>query len=244
MQTAAPSSSPHSLVAVNRVLGALSPPVFEKLSAYIRPVYLPANDTIYNPGEAARSVFFPLDCVICTLAIMEDVATVEVSMVGNEGVVGISAIIGGGAVPNWTRVQIAGNAMRMRASLLKEMSSQQTELQRVLLRCYRAQIAQISQRSVCNCRHTLSQRLCCWLLMIRDRLQSDELPITQEVIAQRLGTRRAGITTAACILQTEDIISYSRGLIHIRDRARLESLACECYRIQRRAFESVNTDEL
>jgi CRP-like cAMP-binding protein len=132
----------------------------------------------------------------------------------------------------------------MRASLLKEMSSQQTELRRVLLRCYRAQIAQISQRSVCNCRHTLSQRLCCWLLMIRDRLQSDELPITQEVIAQRLGTRRAGITTAACILQTEDIISYSRGLIHIRDRERLEALACECYRIQRRAFESVDTDEI
>jgi CRP-like cAMP-binding protein len=224
-------------LAENSVLSALPMEIYDQLSSHLRPVYLPVNDALYDFGQPIRSIYFPLDCVVSSLAIMEDGATVEVSMVGSEGVVGMSAILGGGISSHWTRVQVAGNAMRMRAAALRELSSKNDSLQRVLLGSYRSLITQISQRAVCNCRHTVSQRLCCWLLMIRDRMQSNDLPLTQEIIAQRLGARRAGITNAAGVLQNEAVISYSRGLIHILDAGRLEELACECYKIHRRAFQ-------
>jgi CRP-like cAMP-binding protein len=229
---------------VNHVLGALPEDIFPKISPHLRPIYLPTNDPVYNCGEAIRWVYFPLDCVISSLAIMEDGATVEVCMAGREGIAGMSAIIGGGVASNWTRVQIAGNAVRMRANVLREMFVEFEPMQQLLLRTYRSLITQISQRSVCNCRHTLSQRLCCWLLMLHDRVDGDALPLTHELIAQRLGARRAGITTAACLLQSENVIRYSRGLIHILERRRLEELSCECYRIHKKEFESVGQLQL
>ncbi|MDX6711752.1 MAG: hypothetical protein QOH96_2768 [Blastocatellia bacterium] len=223
-------------LAENSVLSALPTELYTQLSSHLRTVYLPVNDPLYDFGQPIRSIYFPVDCVVSSLAIMEDGATVEVNMVGSEGVVGMSAILGGGISSHWTRVQIAGNAVRMKTAVLKELSAKNDALQRVLLVSYRSLITQISQRAVCNCRHTVSQRLCCWLLMIRDRVKSNDLPLTQEIIAQRLGARRAGITNAAGALQNEAVISYSRGLIHILNAERLEELACECYKIHRRAF--------
>jgi CRP-like cAMP-binding protein len=237
------SSLPRNLApSQNRVLAALPENIYSQVAQQLRTVSFATNEPVYNSGESIRLIYFPLDCVISSLAIMEDGATVEVSMVGREGITGMSAMIGGGISTNWTRVQIAGTAMRIKASVLKELFFEHEPLQQALLRSYRALITQISQRSVCNCRHTLAQRLCCWLLMIHDRVQNDELPLTQESIAQRLGARRAGVTTAACILQSEEILRYSRGHIKIRNRAGLETLACECYRIYRRAFDSVDKD--
>lgn len=205
----------------------------ETAGAYLLPdldvVSVTSNQVIYEQGDKIDYIYFPLDCVFSGLAIMEDGTTVETSMIGREGLVGISAILGSGLSRQWIWVSISGNAIKLEAQSLDRMFVQNETALKALLKCYRSLVAQVSQRCVCNTRHTILERLCCWLLMIHDRVGGNNLRLTQEMIASRLGARRAGITVAAGMLQEMRAIEYRRGQLHIRDRQILERAACECY---------------
>jgi CRP-like cAMP-binding protein len=162
---------------------------------------------------------------------MEDGTTVETSMVGREGLVGISAVLGTGRSRQWNWVAVSGKAIQLEAKVLDRLFVHNENALKALLRCYRALITQVSQRCVCNTRHTIIERLCCWLLMIHDRVGGENLSLTQEMIASRVGARRAGITVAAGMLQAMHAIEYRRGRLHIADRDVLERTVCECYNI-------------
>lgn len=197
----------------------------------LRIVPLSVNQVLYEQSDKIDFVYFPLDSVISSLAIMEDGTTVETSMVGREGLVGISSILGSGLSRQWIWVSISGSAIQLEARLLDKLFVQNETSLRALLQAYRGLITQVSQRCVCNTRHTIMERLCCWLLMIHDRVGGDNLKLTQEMIASRVGARRAGITVAAGMLQEMNAIEYRRGQLHIRDRGLLERAVCECYTI-------------
>jgi CRP-like cAMP-binding protein len=223
----------------NLLLAALPDEGFERLSAHLEPVALTSEDSIYVQNDPINHIYFPLDCIISSLAIMNDGATVEIGMLGREAIVGIAAIFGEYRSRNWTRVLVPGHALRLRSEVVREMFHRNMILERLLMRSYRATVTQISQRAVCNGRHTMLHRLGTWLLMAHDRLASDNLPLTQEIISGRLGARRASITQAACYLQNLKAISYTRGKIHINDRALIEREACECYEVIRKEFDSL-----
>jgi CRP-like cAMP-binding protein len=220
-----------SIASVNELLGELLsiPGVTASLLPELRIVPLTVNQVLYEQGDKIDVVYFPLDCVMSGLAIMEDGSTIETQMVGREGLVGISAILGGGHSRHWIWVTISGNAIQLDAALLDKLFVQSETALKALLKCYRSLITQVSQRCVCNTRHTILERLCCWLLMVHDRVGSHKLSLTQEMIASRVGARRAGITVAAGLLQEMDAIAYRRGQIHITNREVLEHAVCECY---------------
>jgi len=199
----------------------------------LRIVPLSVNQVLYEHGDQIDHVYFPLDCIISGLAIMEDGTTIETSMVGREGVVGISSILGSGRSRQWVWVTTSGNALLLEARFLDKVFVQNETALKALLRCYRSLITQASQRCVCNTRHSILERLCCWLLMIHDRVGSTNLKLTQEMIASRVGARRAGITVAAGVLQDMNAITYRRGQLHIQNRDRLARAACECYNAMR-----------
>ena len=199
----------------------------------LRIVPLSVNQVLYEQNDKIDFVYFPLDSVVSSLAIMEDGTTVETSMVGREGLVGISAILGSGVSRQWIWVSISGSAIQLEARLLDKLFVQNETSLRALLRAYRGLITQVSQRCVCNTRHSIMERLCGWLLMVHDRVGGDNLKLTQEMIASRVGARRAGITVAAGMLQEMKAIEYRRGQLHIRDRDLLERAVCECYTIMR-----------
>jgi len=167
------------------------------------------------------------------LAIMEDGTTIETAMVGCESVVGISTILGSGLSRQWVWVTVTGNAIQLDSKVLDRLVVQNEVALKALLRCYRLLITQVSQRCVCNTRHTIMERLCCWLLMIHDRVGGADLSLTQEMIASRVGARRAGITVAAGMLQAIKAIEYRRGKLHIVDRHILERTVCECYNVMK-----------
>jgi CRP-like cAMP-binding protein len=192
-------------------------------------VPLSTNQVLYEQGDKVDFVYFPIDSIISGLAIMEDGTTVETSMVGPEGVVGLSAILGSGLSRQWVWALISGNAVQLEARAVDKLFVQNESALKSLLGCYRALITQVSQRCVCNTRHTIMERLCCWLLMVHDRVGGNNLRLTQEMIASRVGARRAGITVAAGMLQDMHGIEYRRGQLHIKDREVLETAACECY---------------
>jgi len=200
-------------------------------------VSLSSNQVIYEQGDKIDFVYFPLDSVVSDLAIMEDGTTVETSMVGREGLVGISSILGSGISRQWTWVSISGTALQLDARISEKMFVHKESALKSLLRCYRALVTQVSQRCVCNTRHTILERLCCWLLMIHDRVGGSDLRLTQETIASRVGARRAGITVAAGVLQEMHGIEYRRGQLHIRNREVLENAVCECYAIMQAQFK-------
>jgi len=160
-------------------------------------------------------------------------------MLGREAVVGVAAIFGEYRARNWVRVLVPGHAIRLRAETLREMFRRSAAVERLLMRAYRATVTQISQRAVCNGRHTMLHRLATWLLMVHDRADSDNIPLTQELISGRLGARRASVTQAACYLQNIKSIHYSRGKIHIDDRTLIEEQACECYEIIKKEFDAI-----
>ena len=197
----------------------------------LRIVPLTVNQVLYEQGDEINEVYFPLDSVISGLAIMEDGTTVETSMVGPEGLVGISTVLGSGLSRQWIWTTIGGNAMQLDASLLDKLFVQNETALRALLKSYRSLVTQLSQRCVCNTRHTILERLCCWLLMIHDRVGGNKLSLTQEMIASRVGARRAGITVAAGMLQQMGAIEYRRGQLHIAKREVLEQTVCECYTV-------------
>lgn len=222
-----------SIASKNELLKALLslPDIGMELFPELRVVSLTANQVLYEQGDKIEFLYFPLDCVVSALAIMEDGTTLETSMVGHESVVGISTILGSGISKQWIWVTVAGTAIQLESKYLDRMFIQNEAALKSLLKCYRQLITQVSQRCVCNTRHTIVERLCCWLLMIRDRVGDNSLKLTQEMIASRVGARRAGITVAAGMLQSMKAIEYRRGQLHISDRYVLERTVCECYNV-------------
>jgi len=239
------SPSPPALVIPNRNLFLAELPEIDanKLIAAVKPVQLNAGDVIYETNEPIDYVYFPIDSVISAIALTEDGSSVEIFMTGREGVAGLSAIVGGGrGALHWTRVSVGGTALRIKTTTLQSQFKTSDIVQRGLMRAYRELFTQICQRSVCNVRHTLLQRLCVWLLMIQDRIGTPELPFTQEEIANRISVRRAGISVAASMLQSLEAISYRRGKIVITDSSLLQHVACECQHILRQGFVKENDE--
>ena len=209
------------------------PSVAGDLLPELRVVSLGVNQVLYELGDQIDYVYFPIDCVVSGLAIMEDGTTIETSMVGREGLVGISTVLGSGRSRQWIWVTIGGNAVQLESRLLDRVFVQNETALKALLKCYRSLVSQVSQRCVCNTRHTIMERLCCWLLMVHDRVGGTSLSLTQEMIASRVGARRAGITVAAGMLQDMKAIEYRRGQLHIQNRDTLVAAVCECYNVMR-----------
>jgi CRP-like cAMP-binding protein len=210
-----------------------SPHAREYLLPHLKPVSFERNQVLYEQGDAIEYVYFPIDSVISNLAIMEDGTTIETLLIGCEGLVDISAILGSGVSRQWLWVLISGRALQVETRYLDGLFVHHEDALKALLRFYRSTITQVSQRCVCNTRHTVLDRLCCWLLLLHDRVGDSNLRLTQELIASRLGARRAGITVAAGVLQSMHAIEYRRGQLHITDREVLERTVCECYTIMR-----------
>lgn len=229
---------PVALAAKNLLLADLfsNPDSKNLLLPHLKTVAFERNQVLYEQGDSIEHVYFPVDSVVSGLAIMEDGTTMETSMVGREGLVGISAILGRGISRQWLWVSISGLALQLDARFLDRVFVHNEEALKLLLQIYRSTITQVSQRCVCNTRHTVLERLCCWLLMVHDRVGGGNLRLTQEMIASRLGARRAGITVAAGVLQSMRAIEYRRGQLHITDREVLERAVCECYAIMRDEF--------
>jgi CRP-like cAMP-binding protein len=229
---------PLSLAAKNQLLTELlaTTDAMDSLLPHLRPVSLERNQVLYEQGDTIEFVYFPVDSVVSSLAIMEDGTTLETSMVGREGLVGTSAILGNRIARHWLWTLISGTALQVDAKTLDNLFLGSEEALKSLLQFYRSLMTQLSQRCVCNTRHTVLERLCCWLLMVHDRVGGANLRLTQEMIASRLGARRAGITVAAGVLQAMDAIEYRRGQLHIFDRAVLERAVCECYTIMQSEF--------
>ncbi len=205
------------------------PTIANELLPSLRVVPLSVNQVLYEQGDQIDYVYFPIDSVISALAIMEDGVTIETSMIGRESLMGISTVLGSGRSRSWMWVTLAGNAIQLEARFLDRVFIQNEPALKALLKCYRSLVAQVSQRCVCNTRHTILERLVCWLLMIHDRVGQSELSLTQEMIASRVGARRAGITVSAGLLQEMQAIDYRRGQLHIANREILEQVVCECY---------------
>ena len=215
------------------------PSIAAELQPELRVVPLTVNQVLYEQGDQIDYVYFPIDAVVSGLAIMEDGTTIETSMVGREGLVGISTILGSGRSRQWIWVTIGGNAIQLESKLLDRLFVQNETALKALLKCYRSLVTQVSQRCVCNTRHTIVERLCCWLLMIHDRVGGSNLNLTQEMIASRVGARRAGITVAAGMLQEMKAIEYRRGQLHIQNRDTLAAAVCECYNIMQADFRRI-----
>ena len=215
----------------NHLLAALPPEEYARLSPHLELVATPLGTTLCEPGMQMHHVYFPTTCIVSLLYVMEDGASAEIAVVGNEGLVGVSLFMGGETTTSRAVVQSAGHAYRLRGPLLKEEFFRAGPMQRLLLRYTQALLTQMAQTAVCNRHHSLDQQLCRWLLLSLDRLPTNELVMTQELIANMLGVRREGVTEAAGHLQKDGLIEYHRGHITILDRKGLEARVCECYAV-------------
>ena len=215
----------------NHILAALAPLERARLEMFLELVPMALGQVIHESGAAQTHVYFPIDCVVSLLYVLENGSTAEVAIVGDDGVVGLPVITGGSRSPHRAIVQASGNALRMKAHDLREEFERGGGAQQMLLRYSQALTIQIGQTAVCNRHHSLEQQLCRWLLMSIDRLPDNQLAMTQELIANMLGVRREGVTVAAGKLQQAGAISYQRGRITVTDRPRLEALCCECYAV-------------
>ena len=215
----------------NRLLAALPADEYERLRPNLQSVSFSLGEVVYEFAARLEHVFFPTTSIISLLYTMENGSSAEMGLTGNDGVVGIALFMGGGTMPNRAVVQSAGGAFRMKAKVLQDEFAQGGKFQQLLLRYTQALITQISQTAVCNRLHSVEQQLCRWLLLSHDRLNTNELVMTQELIADMLGVRREGVTVAAGRLQDDGAISYVRGRIQILDRDKLEATVCECYRV-------------
>jgi CRP-like cAMP-binding protein len=227
----------------NQLLAALSETEYQRLVPNLELVSLPLHKVIYEPGELITHVYFPHQALVSLVSLMEDGSTVEVGLVGNEGMVGLPVIWGGDTTTTKAFVQIADSGSRMKASLLKIEFDRGDQLQTLLLRYMQALHTQISQLAACNRLHMIEGRLARWLLSVHDRMQKDEFPLTQEFIGQMLGTRRAGVSEAAGVLSQGGMIRYTRGKITILDRPKLEATACECYALVKSEFTRLLSPE-
>ncbi|MBD1866954.1 Crp/Fnr family transcriptional regulator [Cyanobacteria bacterium FACHB-471] len=215
----------------NHLLAALPDEDYQRLLPHLEEVQLPLRKILYEPGETLSAVYFPNNAMVSLVATMEDGATVEVGLVGAEGVIGLPIVLGGKATVYQAIVQLPGTGTRLDADIFKAEFERGEYLQRLVLLYTQALLTQVSQNAVCNRLHTIDERLGRWLLSVQDSLEADELPLTQEFISQMLGTRRASVTVAAGSLQEQGIISYSRGKITILNRERLREKSCECYNV-------------
>ncbi len=220
----------------NHLLAALPAQDLARLVPGLERVPLRLGEALYEPGSRMRHVFFPTTAIVSLLYVMEDGASAEIAIVGNEGIVGVSLFMGGETTPSRAVVQSAGHAYRLKGQTLKEEFYRAGPMQRLLLRYTQALLTQMAQTAVCNRHHSLDQQLCRWLLLSLDRLRSNELIMTQELIANMLGVRREGVTEAAGNLQRAGLIEYSRGRITVLDRPGLEARSCECYGVVRKEF--------
>jgi CRP-like cAMP-binding protein len=221
----------------NHLLAALSAVDYERLLPHLELVRLPLGWAVYESGSEQGYEYFPATSIVSLLYVMQDTSSAEIAVVGNEGVVGIALFMGGETTPSRAVVQSAGYGYRLRASVLKREFESGGPLQHLLLRYTQALITQMAQTAVCNRHHALEQQLCRWLLLSLDRLPSNELTMTQELIANMLGVRREGVTEAAGNLQAAGLINYSRGKITVLDRAQLETRVCECYAVVKREYD-------
>ena len=215
----------------NHLLAALPPDVQQRLFSHLELVPLPLGKVLYESGDKLRHVYFPTNSIVSLLYVMENGSSAEISVVGNEGIIGVALFMGGESTPSRAIVQSAGHAYRLLGRRLKAEFNFHSELQQLLLRYTQSLITQMAQTAVCNRHHSVDQQLCRWLLLSLDRLSGTQLNMTQELIANMLGVRREGVTDAAGKLQKQGVIEYSRGHITVLDRAKLELLSCECYAV-------------
>lgn len=215
----------------NHLLAALSPTEQERVYPHLQLVPLPLGKVLYESGDVMQHVYFPTDSIVSLLYVLADGASAEISVVGNDGLIGIALFMGGETTPSRAVVQSAGFAYQLRGELLKEEFHRSGGMQLLLLRYTQALITQMAQTAVCNRHHSVDQQLCRWLLLSLDRLTSNKLTMTQELIANMLGVRREGVTDAAGKLQKLGVIQYARGRITVLDRPKLEQLCCECYAV-------------
>jgi CRP-like cAMP-binding protein len=218
----------------NRLLAVLPEDERERLFSHLEPVSMKLGQVVYESGSRQDYVYFPTTAIVSLLYVMEDGASAEIAVVGKEGIVGISLFMGGETTASRAVVQSAGAAFRLSGQLMKREFMRAGPMQHLFLRYTQALLTQMAQTAVCNRHHSVDQQLCRWLLLSLDRLPSNKLAMTQELIANMLGVRREGVTEAAGKLQSAGLIQYSRGQITVLDRPRLEARACECYAVVRR----------
>ena len=218
----------------NHLLAALSADVQSRLFGDLELVELPLGKVLYESGDALRHVYFPTDSIVSLLYVMESGASAEISVVGNEGLIGVALFMGGESTPSRAVVQSAGSAYRLLGQRLKDEFNRHGEMLLLMLRYTQSLITQMAQTAVCNRHHSIDQQLCRWLLLSLDRLPGNQLTMTQELIANMLGVRREGVTDAAGKLQKQGLIEYSRGQITVLDRPGLEQMSCECYAVVRK----------
>ncbi|WP_116750418.1 Crp/Fnr family transcriptional regulator [Acidovorax sp. 99] len=212
-------------------------PDLQRWLPLLEPVELALGQVLYESGAAMPHVYFPTSAIVSLLYVLEDGASAEIAVVGYEGLVGISIFMGGGTTPSRAVVQSAGAGFRLRADVIKSEFEHAGPVMHLLLRYTQALITQMAQTAVCNRHHSLDQQLCRWLLLSLDRLPSNQLIMTQELIANMLGVRREGVTEAALKLQRSGLISYARGHINVLDRPGLERRTCECYEVVKKEYD-------
>jgi CRP-like cAMP-binding protein len=226
----------------NHLLAALPTAEFERIAPHLELVAMPLGEVLCESGGQLQHVYFPTTAIVSLHYVMENGASSEIAGVGNEGMLGVSLFMGGNTTPSRAIVQTAGHGYRLKARLMMEEFNRAGPMMRLMLRYTQALITQISQTAVCNRHHSVEQQLCRWLLLTLDRLPSNELTMTQELIASMLGVRREGITETAGNLQRAGLISYRRGHITVLDRVGLESHTCECYNVVKKEFHRLLSD--
>jgi CRP-like cAMP-binding protein len=218
----------------NQLLGALRPAERARIYPYLQRVAMPLGMVLYEPSDVLRHVYFPTDHIVSLLYAMENGDSAEISIVGNEGLVGVALFMGGESTPSRAIVQSKGSAFKLSSRRLKDEFRRHGQMHLLLLRYTQSLLTQMAQTAVCSRLHSVDQQLCRWLLLSYDRLPSNQLSMTQELIANMLGVRREGVTIAAAKLQKLGVIRYSRGIVTILDRQKLEHLCCECYAVVKR----------
>jgi CRP-like cAMP-binding protein len=221
----------------NQLLAALPEAALQRWRAHLEPINMPRGMVLYESGGGMSHVCFPITSIISLLYVMENGESAEIGIVGSEGIIGVSLLMGGGSTPSRAVVQSAGKGLRLRSGIIKEAFDESGPVMRLMLRYTQALITQMTQTAACARHHALDQQLCRWLLMTLDRLPGTEIVVTQERMANMLGARREGITESAQKLQRAGLIRYARGHISVLDRAGLEHRSCECYAVVKREYE-------
>ena len=221
----------------NHLLAALPDPEWQRWQPQLERVEMPLGQVLYEAGTTLSHVYFPTTAIVSLLYVMENGASAEIAVVGNEGIVGISLFMGGDSTSSRAVVQSAGLGLRLKAQIMKDDFNRAGPVLHLLLRYTQALITQMAQTAVCNRHHSLDQQLCRWLLLSLDRLQGNELVMTQELIANMLGVRREGVTEGALKLQQAGLIRYARGHISVLDRIGLEKRSCECYAVVKKEYD-------
>jgi CRP-like cAMP-binding protein len=229
---------------INFLLAALPDAEWQRWQPLLEQVDMPLGQVLYESGATLTHVYFPTTSIVSLLYVMENGASAEIAVVGHEGIVGISLFMGGESTSSRAVVQSAGKGFRLKSQLMKQEFNRAGPVLHLLLRYTQALITQMSQTAVCNRHHSLDQQLCRWLLLSLDRLESNQLVMTQELIANMLGVRREGVTEGALNLQKAGIIQYARGHITVLDRPGLEKRTCECYAVVKREYDRLLPEKL